>query len=191
MAYLEFDSPGLWQLEVLATRAGRELSPVRTEFEVSTEGIGLQVGDEAPASRQPTLEDATDISEIDSSDPPRVEMHRVTIADALESGKPVLVAFATPAFCTSRICGPVMDTVVDPLYEKYRDRVVFIHVEPYRLKETREGVGLILTETMEEWGLTTEPWLFVIDSEGRIAAKFEGIVSVDEVEAVLREVLAR
>lgn len=191
VAYPEFDAPGRWQVEIIAVRGGRELSPVRTEFEVSETGIGLQVGDKAPRSRQPTVDDVDDVSEIDSSDPLRTAMHTMTIAEAIARGRPSLVAFATPAFCVSRVCGPTMDVVVDPLFEKYRGRVNFVHVEPYKLKEAREGIGLFLTETMQEWGLKTEPWLFVIDKDGRIAAKFEGIVSADEVEPVLHQLLSR
>ena len=149
------------------------------------------MGDKAPRSQQPTIDDVDDVSEIDSSFPLRTPMHTMTIAEAIASGKPTVVAFSTPAFCVSRVCGPIMDAVVDPLFERHRGQVNFIHVEPYKLKEAREGIGLFLTETMEGWGLKTEPWLFVIDREGRIAAKFEGIVAVGEVEAVLQEALAR
>lgn len=189
VAYPEFDVPGRWQVEIIAVRGGRELAPVRTEFEVSEGGIGLQVGDKAPRSHQPTTDDVDDLSEIDSSFPLRPEMHTMTIAEAIESGRPTVMAFATPAFCVSRVCGPIMDAVVDPLFEKYRGRVNFIHVEPYRLKEARQGVGLFLTETMQEWKLQTEPWIFVLDRNGRIAAKFEGITSVGEVEEVLEKIV--
>jgi hypothetical protein len=190
VAYPQFDAPGRWQVEIAAARDGRELAPVRTEFEVSETGIGLQVGDKVPPSRQPTVDNVDDISEIDSSDPPRTAMHSMTIAEAIASGRPTVVAFATPAFCVSRVCGPVMDVVVDPLFEKYHDRVNFVHVEPYKLKEAREGIGLFLSETMQEWGLKTEPWIFVIDKEGRIAGKFEGIIDVGEVEQALTGLVA-
>jgi hypothetical protein len=98
------------------------------------------------------------------------------------------VAFATPAFCQSRVCGPLMDSVVDPLFQRYGDRANFVHVEPYVLDKARQG-EIVVVPVVEEWGLQTEPWLFVIDREGRVAAKFEGIVSVDEVEPVMQRVL--
>ena len=101
-----------------------------------------------------------------------------------------MVAFTTPAFCQSRTCGPVMDTVMDPLYERYNGQAIFIHIEPYKLPELREGIDLIPVEAMQEWGLQTEPWVFVIDRQGKIVGKFEGIMGLEEVESVLRRVLA-
>ena len=82
-----------------------------------------------------------------------------------------------------------MDTVMDPLYEKYSDEAVFIHIEPFQLKQLREGIDRIPVEATAEWGLRTEPWLFVIDAQGRIVGKFEGITALDEVETVLVGVL--
>jgi peroxiredoxin len=117
-------------------------------------------------------------------------MHDTTVADAIATGRPVVVAFTTPAFCVTRTCGPIMDTVADPLYERYGGEAAFIHIEPYRLKELREGTDRIFVEAMEEWSLQTEPWLFIIDRQGRIAAKFEGVAALDEVESVLQQVLA-
>jgi hypothetical protein len=38
---------------------------------------------------------------------------------------------------------------------------------------------------MGEWGLTTEPWTFVVGADGRIASRFEGLVSVHELEAAV------
>jgi hypothetical protein len=137
---------------------------------------------------QQTLRDVGDISEIDSSSPPRTAMHELTIAEAIDSGRPTVVAFATPAFCQSRVCGPFMDTVVDPLFQRYGDRVNFVHVEPYVLGKARQG-QLVPIPAAEEWGLQTEPWLFIIDRQGRVAAKLEAIVALDEVEPVLERVL--
>ena len=115
----------------------------------------------------------------------------MAVAGALAGGKPLVIAFATPAFCESRTCGPVMDSVMDPLYEKHKDEAVFIHIEPYKLKELREGAGLIPVKAAEEWRLQTEPWIFVVDRAGKGSAKFEGIIALDEVEAALAEALAR
>ncbi len=130
-----------------------------------------------------------DIAQIDSSFEPRFHMHDITIADGLTLGKPMVVAFAAPAFCTSRTCGPVMDTIMDPLYEKYRDDATFIHVEPLELKALREGAGRVHVETAKEWGVETEPWIFVVDARGKVAGKFEDIIARDEVEGILAQVL--
>ncbi len=188
VAQVGFDEPGAWGVEVTATAEGGVRGPARLKFDVVERGSSPAVGDPAPRSEQTTLRDVNDISEIDTSDPPRPEMHELTIAEAVESGRPAVIAFATPAFCQTRVCGPLMDAVVDPLYERYRDRVAFVHVEPYVVDRAREG-ELITVPAVEEWGLQTEPWLFVVDQDGRIAGKFEAVVAVDEVEPLLQQLL--
>jgi hypothetical protein len=187
---VRFDTAGAWGVQIDVTLAdGRGLEPIPFRFDVLEETMEPAIGDPAPASRQLTLADVDDVTEIDSSFPSRPHMHEITVADALTAGRPMLVAFATPAFCESRTCGPVMDTVMDPLYEKYSDDAVFIAIEPFQLKELREGIDSIPVEATAEWGLRTEPWLFVIDAQGRIVGKFEGIIALDEVETVLVRVL--
>lgn len=189
VAQMRFDEPGDWGVEVLGDLQGEEFGPLRLRFTVLEEGTVPGIGDPAPRSRQLVLRDVEDISAIDTTNPPNREMHELTVAEALDQGTPVVVAFTTPAFCVSRTCGPVMDEVVVPLFKKYRERVVFVHIEPYDLEAARTGEGLVPVEALAEWGLQTEPWVFVIDKQGRIAAKFEGITNIEEVEPALQQVL--
>ena len=188
VAHVTFDEPGLWGVEVSAAVEGEVKEPARVQFDVLEGSNTPAVGDPAPRSAQATLRDVTDISEIDSSSPPRTAMHELTIAEAIDSGQPTVLAFATPAFCQSRVCGPLMDSVVAPLFQRYGEQVNFVHVEPYELAKARQG-EIVPVPAVEEWGLQTEPWLFIIDREGRIAGKFEAIVSVEEVEPVLQRVV--
>jgi hypothetical protein len=148
------------------------------------------IGEPAPPSVQPTLATVTSIEEIDSSYPPRPAMHETTIADAVASGRPAVIAFATPAYCTSRICAPVMETVMDPLFAEFGDRATFIHVEPFVLRDLREANARNPVPAAREWRLQTEPWLFVVGADGAVRAKFEGIIGVDEVEQALLAALA-
>jgi hypothetical protein len=112
-------------------------------------------------------------------------MHQTTIADAVTSGRPTVIAFATPAFCTSRVCAPVMDTVMDPLFARYSDVATFVHVEPYVLRDVREANVRNPVPAAREWMLQSEPWVFVIGRDGLVRAKFQRIIGVDEVEAEL------
>ena len=188
VAYVDFNEAGLWGAEVTATVDGDERTLTSVQFEVLEDGSTPAVGELAPRSEQRTLRDVDDISEIDSSIPSRPEMHELTIAEAIDSGRPTVVAFATPAFCRTRLCGPFLDSLVDPLFERYGDRVTFIHVEPYVAERARQG-ELVPAPAMVEWGLPSDTWLFVIDQEGRVADKFEAIATVEEVEPVLRRLL--
>lgn len=188
VAYVGFDEAGPWGVEVKATVGGKDRDPVRVQFDVLEEESTPAIGDPAPRSTQTVLGDVADISEVDTSSPPRPAMHELTIAEAIDSGRPTVVAFATPAFCQSRVCGPLMDAVVDPLFQRYGDRVNFVHVEPYVLEKARRG-ELVPVPAALEWGLQTEPWIFIIDAEGKVAGKFEAIVALDEVEPVMHRVI--
>lgn len=190
VADVTFDTAGNWGLEAVVTLDGESSEPLTFQFNVLDETPEPAVGDPAPPSEQILLSDVDDISEIDSSYPPHPEMHQITVADALELDVPIVLYVGTPAFCESRVCGPVMEAVMDPLYDEYSDEATFIHVEPFQLKELREGTARIPVPLTEEWGLRSEPWIFVIDSEGLVAAKFEGMAGLDEVETVVRGLLA-
>lgn len=189
VTHATFDEPGDWGVQVTVVRDGTSPPPVPFRFNVLAHAPEPAIGDPAPASRQATLATVPRIEDIDSSYPPRPQMHDTTVADALASGKPIVVAFATPAFCQSRTCAPVMDTVMDPLYAKYRGQAVFIHIEPYELPQLRRSNVDEPVRAMREWNLQTEPWVFVVGRDGRVAGKFEGIMAADEVESVLVQAL--
>ncbi|TAK65703.1 MAG: hypothetical protein EPO22_04490 [Dehalococcoidia bacterium] len=185
-----FDEAGDWGMLVTVTRNGKTEKPIPFRFNVLDHTPEPGIGDIAPPSRQATLAGVSDITDIDTSSPPRPSMHNITVADALAANQPVVVAFATPAFCESRTCEPVMETIMDPLSAKYAGRATFIHIEPYDLKQLREANVQIPVPATQEWRLQDEPWVFIVDRSGRIAAKFEGITALDEVEAALQAALA-
>jgi hypothetical protein len=108
-----------------------------------------------------------DVKSIETRDPPD-EMHEENFADVLGE-KPVVLLMATPALCQTRVCGPVTD-IAAQLQEEYGDRAVFIHQEVYEDNDVQKG----LREPLREFGLTTEPWLFTIGADGRVAARLEG-----------------
>ena len=176
---------GWWGAELAVTAGGARHEGLRIRFFVVEEGAEPAVGDPAPRTRQPVLADGRDIASLSTAQPPNPGMHELTVAEALALGRPVVVAFVTPAFCRTRYCGPVLEQVVTPLAERYAGRVEFVHIEPYDLDRLRAEGAFVTVPAMEEWGLSTEPWVFVVDAEGRIAAKFEGVLSEEELEEVL------
>jgi len=190
VANIDFTRAGDWGVRIGVTTPGRTFDEFPFRFAVRGRSDEPMVGDLAPPSLQATLATEPDIAEIDSSSPPRPQMHDLTIASAVMSGKPAVIAFATPAFCRSRLCAPVMDTVMDPLAARFAGRASFIHVEPYVLRDLRAGFVENAVPATREWKLQSEPWIFVVGRDGRIAAKFEGIVALDEVEAALQRALA-
>ena len=141
------------------------------------------VGDRAFPSNNPTLASVGgDASKITTKVPPDDTLLRYSIADSIAAKKPFLVTFATPKFCTSRTCGPVVDVVEEVARHFRDDDVRFIHVEVYADNDPANGYN----RWMKEWRLPTEPWTFLVDARGRIVARFEGTVSVEELEDAVR-----
>jgi hypothetical protein len=144
------------------------------------------VGDPAPESDTPTLASVGgDAARITTRVPPDESLLEHSVADSLRAKVPFVVTFATPKFCASRTCGPVVD-VVEETARRFEDSDVrFIHVEVYEGNDPANGYN----RWVREWGLETEPWTFAVGRDGRIAERFEGAVSVRELEQVVREKL--
>lgn len=186
-----FDRPGFWQVEVTADIEGVGRREGSGAFEVLEEP-------RVPAPGQPAL--PTENLTLSSKDAPRAaidsrattgegipdpELHRWTIAQAIEEGRPALVVFATPVFCISKFCGPVTD-VVQELADQYADRAVFIHVEIWR-----DFNGGVINKAAADWlfrdGNLQEPWLFLIGADGTIQQRWDNLFTKEEVEPVLQE----
>ena len=155
------------------------------ELDVKPHSDSIGVGEKAPRSPTPTLASAHGaVSELTTRVPPDRALLRYSIAGSISAHKPFVVTFATPRFCTSRTCGPVVD-VVEAVRRRFSRDLNFIHVEVY--KRNRPALGY--NRWMRQWGLRSEPWTFLVGRDGRVKAKFEGSVSVRELESAIRRLL--
>jgi hypothetical protein len=140
-------------------------------------------GDAAPLIHTPTVDDVGDVSEIETRVPPDT-MHAVDYADAL-GVRPVVLLFATPALCQSRVCGPVVD-IAEQVKSEYEDEeIAFIHMEVYRDNRIDAGIR----PQLKAFGLSTEPWLFVIDASGVVSTAIEGGFGVEDLRRAVDRVL--
>jgi len=192
VASVDFTEAGVWGAEFTTAAAGQPSETVRLTFDVQPTSPTKRVGDKAPASKTPTLADVGgDVNEISSDPTPDADFYNVSVATAISEGKPFLLAFATPKFCRTGQCGPTLDRV-KPLVKDY-PTVTFINVEPYELAKTNGQLQPVLdpegqlkpVQAVNDWGLLSEPFIFVVDKTGTIAASFEGIVGDDELRAAL------
>ena len=176
-----FDRPGQWE-GIITVHAGGSATSVRTVIEVKEEGATPEIGDEAPAVDTPTASDVAGLSEITTDPHPNRSFYQLSIADALEAGRPAVIVFATPKFCTSQVCGPTLSIVKD--VAKHFPGINFVHVEPYDLDKVPDELEPVPAVTA--WGLPSEPWVFVTDSRARLVAKYEVSVAPRELSALLR-----
>ena len=175
--------PGPWGIEILARSGEGPLETARFTVMVLDAPATPALGSPAPRSGNLIASDVKDLHQIDTSPRPDIRLHRVRIADAIAQGKPQLIVFATPQFCTSRMCGPVVD-IVRTLLPTYGKRVAFTHQEIWQ-----DFAHKKVFPTVEEWWLDTEPWVFVVDRDGIIRAKFEGLVTAHELDIALQGML--
>ena len=178
---------GLWRADLEVQPAHGSAFAASTVFQVGPRTSTLRVGDPAPASVHPTVNDVAALDLLTTADPPLPALYEHTVAGALAGNEPFVVAFSTPAFCTSAMCGPVT-AVVGDLHRQLGDRVRFIHLEPFDLDIARTEGRLVFAPTAGEWNLETEPWVFVVDATGRVAARFEGLVGAAELEPAIAAV---
>ena len=180
---LAFPRSGAWGIELQARDDDGSLKTARLTVTVAETPQSPALGSPAPRSRNLVASDVRDLRLIDTSQKPDPRLHQTRIADAIAQGKPQLIVFATPQFCTSRMCGPVVD-IVRRLLPEYNKRVAFTHQEIWQDYASKK-----IFPTVEEWRLVTEPWTFVLDGKGIIQDKFEGLVTVRELEHALQQVL--
>jgi hypothetical protein len=186
VGHLRLRRPGRYWLlaEPLGVR-GRPIRAVGT-LDVRPRSASPAVGSRAYPSRTPTIASTHgNFGLLTTRVPPDRGLLRFSIAGSLAAHKPFVVVFATPKFCTSRTCGPVVD-VVDTARRRFRGSGIrFVHVEIYRRNDPTLGFNRFV----RQWRLPTEPWTFLVGSDGRVKAKFEGSVSLGELSAAIRRTL--
>lgn len=183
VAFPELPHPGFWGLGAEITLADGSTTAAQFSIEVVEDTSSPAIGARPPASENRTLKTEPDIHKLSSGSDPLPGLYQMTVADALASGRPSVVNFATPAFCTSKLCAPVVNSV-EAVYEDLGDRANFIHIEVYKTFDP-----LVYADEMSEWGLLSEPWTFVLDKEGKVAHKFGGPVSPRELSEALEPLL--
>jgi len=191
-AEVAFPVAGQWRAEFRTSAPGAAAEVIPFEFDVKADTSVLRAGEAAPSVDTPTADDVGgDVAQLSTDDDPRPEFYETSVADALAAGEPFVVAFATPKFCATAICGPTLDRL-KPVADAHPD-ITFINLEPYQL-ELRDGQlqpvldanqQLQAVPAVEAFGLLSEPYIFVIDGDGRIRAGFEAVFSDEEIERAL------
>jgi hypothetical protein len=173
----DFPRAGNWE----ATIANASGPAQTTTFAVTETAVVPEIGAPAPESDSRTSADAP-LEEITTDPEPDPALYELSVAEAVGNGRPSVIVFATPAFCTTAICGPTME-LVKSVSIAHPD-VDWVHVEVYENIDDPQG-QLVEVDAVLEWGLRTEPWIFVVDAEGNVAARFEGTVGETELERAL------
>ena len=189
-AEVTFDRAGFWAAQLTAELGGKRQTG-QAMFEVYEQARYPAVGEKAPKTENLTMDskdaptEAIDSRARDGAKLPDPELHDITIAESIRRKEPALVVFSTPVYCVSQFCGPITD-MVSELRADYSDRANFIHVEVWRdFQET------VVNKGAAEWIYRnkdlTEPWVYLIGSDGTIEARWDNVATREEIEPLLRD----
>ena len=178
---IPFDKPGPWEFAALIKSGGSfQYSLLPSPNPVGDYPMP-QVGQKTPVIHTLTAGEVSNISQIDTRVPPD-DMHSDDFADVVGK-KPVVLLFATPALCQSRVCGPVTD-IAEQVKQQYGDKVAFIHQEIYNNNRINDGPRPQMTAFHQN----TEPWAYVIDRTGTVSTVLQGPFSVQELQSAVQKV---
>jgi hypothetical protein len=191
---VDFPRPGTWRLDVEATPADGVPRGGTTELEVRPDGATPAIGSAAPRFDTPTVRDVGgDFARITSDPIPEKSLYRLSVRAALDAKRPFVLVLDSYGFKESQSCGGALG-LVRHLGESF-PTVSFINVEPYR---TTFSTGRLTLDPPNEpghlaawsqaWGIDAAPWVFVVDGDGIVRAKFSGILGTEELRAALRSV---
>lgn len=185
-----FARPGFWQVDV-AVEVDGHTKRAEAAFQVHPEPVIVAPGDAAPRSENhlPGAQ-GVPVKAVDSrAEPdgavPDPELHQLTVAEALASGKPTMVVVSTPVYCVSRFCGPITDAVQE-LARRHGEAMNFVHIEVWKDFEAN-----VLNEAAAEWIYppgaddAVEPWVWVVGSDGLIIERFDNVASEAELTAAV------
>jgi hypothetical protein len=179
---LRFDKPGKYSV-LAVSKVGGQLLGAPTQVQVRPASPIPNVGDSPPRISTDTVASAGgNLDKIDTRSP-HDDMHKVNFRDVIGK-RPVVLLFATPQLCQSRVCGPVTDLELQ-LEHSYGNRATFIHEEVYAGNDVRKG----LRPQLRAFHLQTEPWLFTFDRHGRVAARLEGAFGINAFRMALEAAL--
>jgi hypothetical protein len=194
-ARVPLGSTGRWDIEVSGQIDG-VVHVGQAHLDVDPDNGTPALGSRVPGGDTPTMRDAHSLMHHISSDPePLTAFYTWSLDDALAQGQPTVFVMDSYAFRPNAACGGALGI----LHEVFIDYpgLVIIHAEPWHMASGSDGHMLeldppggpaVLTDYAQAWGITEPPWVFVIDRDGRLHAKFTGVLGSDELRAAITSV---
>jgi hypothetical protein len=187
--HARFNHSGTWEAAMTLTGGGFHETD-RQSFTVLTHGTTPAVGQRVPASNSPTGS-GKQLVRITTDPHPNPRFYSTSIAQAVRAHKPFVVVFSTPKYCATELCGPMLD-IAKQVSTRF-PKMTFIQVEIYQLprsgKLPADPTSLLQSVAVREWGLRSDPWTFVVNAHGRVAAKFEGTMTAGELRTAINRLL--
>jgi protein SCO1/2 len=203
VAFVDLASPGAWELAVTAESGGVALAG-RTSIAALDPGATARLGARAPEIRTPTLDDVGGVALRVTTDPvPDLRMSRTSTADALAAGEPFVLVVDSVRFKVTPACGKALG-LAKYLQDRWPE-ASFIHLEPYAYDVVTDSAVLqgslaapVLVPAADAWGTGAAPWgagsmpwVFIVDGDGTVVAKYQGVVGSDDIDVIVSLLAAR
>ncbi len=189
--------PGIWTVDV--RKAGTKSAVLaQSAVEVVDQPMVPDVGQAAPSTNNPTEKSVVAREILDSRSGPSglgdaladPVLHQDVVDDLVRDHRPFVVVASTPAYCQSKFCGPVTDLVDTIANEKTHGDVAFVHLEVF--EKFDNAAGTRLNPWVIPWidgnGDGHEPWVFVVDRNGKVAARYDNVIDEAELRAAIKKV---
>ena len=179
----EFTFPAKGVYDVYAKVDGKTLNSPVIVVDASEVKIP-QVGSPLPAAPTATTTNTLDVDPI-CTQVPACPFHEHNLADVVGTGKPIVLLLATPAYCQTTACGPILETLMEEA-KSLPPEVIVIHSEVYKNPTAVDDINdATLAPLPLAYKMSFEPSLFVADAAGTLVAR--GDIALDAGE--MREML--
>ena len=195
---VSFPVPGAWTGTIALQKAAGPIGAADFPFRVVDRGSTPAIGDPAPSIHTPTAADPNageNLYGITTDVFPDPRFYQLSVDELLAAHRSFVLTFYSPAYCPTTACGPLLKNM-KAIANEFPD-VAFVHVEPHvmtnyggRLMPDYSTGQLEFNDLAKAYGIPVEPFVFVVDAQGRIAASFELIVGSDEIRAAIRAATA-
>lgn len=180
---VRFTPPEPGDYEITTIFDDAELTPRAFMVSAPDEVAIPQPGDPMIPVDTPTTADARGVDPICTREPP-CPLHEVTLTEALAEGRPVAFLIATPEFCQTTMCGPVLDVLLAEV-DAHPD-VRFVHAEVYADPRAVDNITqATVADAPVAYKLPFEPALFLANSDGTISARLDNLYDADELRTGL------
>ena len=199
VASLDIPSAGAWKLSVASGGASGDVA-----IQALDPGASTAIGAPAPDVDTPTLDDVGgEVRAVTTQPNPDLRMSQTSTADARAAGTPYVLVIDSARFKVSPECGRAL-TMIRYLLDRWQNDVAFIHLEPFEYQVisgepvlsgsltdppmNRDSLAFGLGDAT--WPGTKMPWIFVVDGDGIVRAKYTGIVGSADIDVILTQIAA-
>ncbi len=154
----------------------------------ASEMTTIQIGDALRVVDTPTVTKDQGIEFLCTRPAGQCAFHDHSLTDVAATPGPIALLLATPGFCQTEICGPVLDLLIDEVASFDTIRAVHseIYVNPTNALKPGSTEAPELVEVVNEYGLSYEPSLVITDADQIVVSRLD--FTFDRTE--LRDALA-